>query len=405
MHSRTGRRVFVCIFLFSLVFSAVYLTLRRGEGFEGFVYAGGTSVFGDFINNLHYPTHEGGPYFDSCWASFPPFAYTFYYLLNVAFTRANYHFELLAYAVITAVTCMLMLYAVQRIFKQYSKKEYRPREPMLLTLCLLLSGVMIYTVERGNSALNVLVMVLFAFSMRDSESAWEREAALLLIAVAANFKLYPCIFGLLYLFEKRYKEALRLVVYGVVLFVVPFAWFGGLDGFKQFLLNQQEIQASRRNDYFTSIPSIASYISAELGWNADAALSVGWVLSGAIAVALLLCICIEKRLWLRVMLMVSLFTIVPGWSAEYMAIYMALPFLLCYCEGGDDRWHVLYMSLFAGVFILLPFAAPIKAHTVLSCNMLVSFGALYLITLTGMLDTLTSRFRRAPRPIKAEEAS
>lgn len=387
---RMGRRLFYGVFLVSLLFSALYLAVRRGAGLEGFVFGGGSNFIGDFINNLHYPTHEGGPYFDSIWATFPPLAYTFYYLFNVCFTRANYMFELFAYAVITSFTCMLMLYAVQRIFQNRMRRAFRPSEPLLLALCAMLSGAVVYTIERGNSALNVMVMVLMAFALRDSEEAWKREMALILIAVAANFKLYPAVFGVLYLFEKRWKEAARLVVYGVVGFVVPFAWFSGVDGFKQFLYNQQTIHLSLRNDYLTSLCSAAGYLAAEFGWNGETALQVGKALSAVLAVVLALCILADKRLWMRCLLLCSFFILVPGWSAEYMAVYMLLPLTLCWCDGGGDRWFPAYMALFGLVFVLLPFGVTFDVHAQLSWNTIVCFGGIYLITLLAICDTLSA---------------
>ena len=394
MREKNGRRIFYGLFLFSLVFSAVLLAKTRGAGLHAFLYQDASELFSDFINNLHYPTHVGGPYFDSIWATFPPLAYTLYYLCDVALTRAVYPFEILAYTVITSLTCMLLLYGVQRLFARRCQRAYKPCEPVLLTLCLAMSGVMIYTIERGNSVLNVMVMLLLALELRDSETAWKREAALVLIAVAAGFKIYPCVFGLLYVFEKRWKETARLLIYGVVLFFAPFAWFSGVEGFKQFLWNHQQIQTMVRDDYLTSIPSVLGFIGAELGWAADKVSLLSKVLSLLAGAAMLCCICLEKRLWLRVMLMVSLFTLVPGWNAEYMAVYMILPFVLCYLDGGKEKLFPLYMALFACVFILLPFGAAFGWHTQTSWNMLVSFGAIYILTLLGMADTVAAFARR-----------
>ena len=55
------------------------------------------------------------------------------------------------------------------------------------------------------------------------------------IAIASAFKITPAIFGLIYIKEKRYKEAFRLVVYGVIFFFLPFVFTGGVEGFKAFL--------------------------------------------------------------------------------------------------------------------------------------------------------------------------
>lgn len=394
MRKRSGRRIFCSVFFFSMAFSAVYLAINRGRGLEIFIFDRGKNLFGDFINNLHYPTHEGGPWFDSVWATFPPLAYTFYWLFNVAFTRAVYPFELFAYAVITSFTCMLMIYAIQRIFHAYAKRQYEPSEPLILAICAMLSGIMIWTVERGNSVLNVMVMLLWAFFLRESKEGWKRELALLLIAVAANFKLYPALFGVIYLLEKRWKDSIRLIIYGVVLFVIPFAWFSGVDGFKQFLYNQLSIHSVLRNDYLTSIPSVAGYLAAWLGWNGETALKAGKILALVLGVVLAVCVVLDKRLWMRCMLITSFFILVPGWSAEYMAIYMLLPLVLFWCDGEKNRWQVLYMLLFGGIFVLLPFGVPFETPAPLSWNMLVSFISIYLITLVGIVDVMIARLTK-----------
>lgn len=388
MLMKRHQRLYFGIFLASLVFSGVYLALRRGAGLEGFIYEGGYYLFSDFTNNLHYPTHAGGPYFDSCWATFPPLAYTFYWLLNVCYTRANVAYEMLAYAVLTAASVAVMLYAVQRILAKYNAGAGKA---VLFTLCVFLSGISIFTIERGNSVFNVMVMVLLAMALRDSERGWEREAALLLIAVAANFKIYPCLFGLLYLLEKRYKEAVRLVIYGVALFVVPFAWFSGLDGFKAFLENQSAIHSLLRNNYLTSIPSVAVYLSAELNGNAQAAEIIGKCLAYLFLAVSLLCACLTKKLWLRCLFFVNISILVPEWSGEYMAMYLCIPLALFLFDPAEHRGFKsgLYAALFAGVFILLPFGIEgVSLHTSVSWNMVVCFACIYGLGLLSAADVI-----------------
>lgn len=401
---RRSRSVYYAIFLASVLFSAAYLAIRRGAGFGGFLFDGGGNYIGDFINNLHYPTHEGGPWFDSIWATFPPLAYTFYYLLNVVLTRANYVYELLAYTVITAASAMVMLYAVQLIFLRYKRSL---GEGTVFALCLLLSGVSVFTIERGNSVFNVMIMLLLAMALKDSDKGWQRELALVLIAVAAGFKIYPCLFGLLYLLEKRYKEALRLVIYGVALFFIPFLWFSGLEGLKQFLYNQQVIHSTFRDDYLTSVTSALCFMAAQFGWNHDSTLTVASLLSMLLGAGLLVCTVMAKEAWLRSLLLVSIATLVPGWSCEYMAVYYMVPFALFMAEQGHSggRRNALYMALFAGIFILLPFGAELNLHADTSWNMLVCFGAVYLITFAGMGDAIHQFYkgRRAAGTAETKE--
>ena len=387
-----SNRIYYAFFGCSLLFTLVYLAINRSSDLASFFYEGGVNLFGDFTNNLHYPTHQQGPYFDSIWATFPPLAYTFYYLINVCYTRAIYHVEILAYLIITAISCILMLYAIIRLFKRYGKNQNQLTEPLLLTCCLLLSGVMVYAIERGNSVFNVLIMLLLALDFKESDNKLQKELALILIAVAANFKLYPAIFGVIYLLEKRYKEALRLLVYGILFFVVPFAWFGGVEGFVRFMQNQQAIHDSIRTNFFTSIPSIATYFSEVFSLNSEHMLTIGQLVATIFAVVFVACIILEKRLWLRVLHIVCLFIVVPGWSAEYMAIYMALPLVLLLCN--DARYRKLYLVLFAGVFILLPIRASFTTHATISWNIFISFGSIYALSFLGIFDTFNNSLKQ-----------
>ena len=76
----------------------------------------------------------------------------------------------------------------------------------VLTLLLLASAPLFIAIERGNPVFPVTVMTLWALYLQNEEEAWKKELALILIAAAAGFKIYPAIFGLLYIKEKRFPE-------------------------------------------------------------------------------------------------------------------------------------------------------------------------------------------------------
>ena len=58
---------------------------------------------------------------------------------------------------------------------------------------------------------------------------------MLALAAAAGLKLYPAVFGVLYLRERNYKCALRLILYGVLMFVLPAFAFEGIDAITGFI--------------------------------------------------------------------------------------------------------------------------------------------------------------------------
>lgn len=103
------------------------------------------------------------------------------------------------------------------------------------TAAVLISEAFIFGVtERGNSVMIVCILLMLALDLRKSRIAWHRELALVMIAIAAGVKIYPAVFGCLYLFEKQWKQAGRLLCYGILCFFMPFLFFGGTDGMVQF---------------------------------------------------------------------------------------------------------------------------------------------------------------------------
>lgn len=100
---------------------------------------------------------------------------------------------------------------------------------------VLSAPVMCGAIERGNISLLTAILVLAALYLKDSDNRFLRELAMILIAMAAEIKVYPAIVGLVYIKEKRYKEAVRLVIYGLLFFLVPFAFTGGIAGFIQYI--------------------------------------------------------------------------------------------------------------------------------------------------------------------------
>ena len=100
-------------------------------------------------------------------------------------------------------------------------------------ICMLFSYGILYAIERGNIiALAVLCSMFFCF-FKDSPNRIVKEAALILLAFAAGIKIYPAVFGILLLYDRRYREALRTVIYGILTFFLPtFAFKEGINGIK-----------------------------------------------------------------------------------------------------------------------------------------------------------------------------
>ena len=64
-------------------------------------------------------------------------------------------------------------------------------------------------IEKSNIILYVIPMIFSAFLLKDSDNKVKREAALLLIALAASIKVFPAIMGLIYVNLKVKKYILK----------------------------------------------------------------------------------------------------------------------------------------------------------------------------------------------------
>ena len=233
----TRYELFVVVSLLGTIPFFVYAFLAGANAFDWLIINNhGGFLFGDYFQHIYFMQDAKHIYvnIEGEWGAFPPLIYLFYIIL-FRFTHRNgsmypdwyeyknSEYSLLVFLFYSILITLIFLYGVKLWAKQ---NNYR-----MMFVCLLLSTPYFAgAYERGNSVMIVVVLLLVALNWRDSESKIKRELAMVLIAVCAGIKIYPAIFGLLYLKEKRWKEALRLLIYGIVIFFLPFLFFLGKDG-------------------------------------------------------------------------------------------------------------------------------------------------------------------------------
>ncbi|MBQ6733890.1 MAG: DUF2029 domain-containing protein [Lachnospiraceae bacterium] len=233
-------RIFFCISAAGFLFSLLWWL--SGYGSVEASVLNHEDLFIDYYYHMAASTDPKQLYTLTDFVIFPPLAYCFYHLLwsinrftgldplDWQALRNTGNFPLIY--VMRSIVLALLIYLCVRKYLE----RYRENTGLLVALTVLFSYPFFATsFQRGNSVLHICIMLCIAFRWKDSESKIKRELALILIAAAAALKIYPAIAGALYLYEKRYKEALRLILYGLILFFGPFVFFGGFDGLKIFL--------------------------------------------------------------------------------------------------------------------------------------------------------------------------
>ena len=208
----------------------------------------------DFFNPIN---HAGlaNPYIDTD-RIYPPVCYCFYWLISRFVPRGLYassHIRRMKYltggaivfTMYMVVTTYLFVNIMEKFIRLSAKEERlevsRKREEQekfiqkLLVLAVMFSSPFIYQYERANIIFIALMLLLTYLLLKDSDNKVAREISLICLALSACIKIYPAVFGLLLLKEKRWKESIRVVIYGILFFFVPFLFMGGFGKIPNFL--------------------------------------------------------------------------------------------------------------------------------------------------------------------------
>ena len=205
----------------------------------------------------------------------------------------------------------------------------------------------------GEIPLLLSSLLLFGFTaLKDSKEAWKREAAIPLLAVAAGLKLYPAVFGLLYLQERRWKEAARLTVYGLFLVFFPFIFFGGFRKIPCQLYNFKAISNEIVLGDLRSATYATVFYRTE---NGDVPCRFCWLPGGWFRFFFFLlscgCVLLQKVLWKKMVSLSGIMIFFPVWSGSYTLIYLTLPLVLFLAEKKEEvtGFDILYQVFFACV--------------------------------------------------------
>ncbi len=367
----------ISVLILSLIFS-------KGVFLENIVYT--FSYFADFFDHVRrFYLGLGNVYFEGMHASFPPLAYCMYYLISCILYKNNidnpYALQtspsgVLLVSIVIAILAVLFVFATLKLYEESNLGKNK-----LMSIMLLLSYPFWLSIERGNMSLLVLIILMYAFALRNSENKVERELAILLFAAAFGLKLYPAIFGVLYLSEKRYKEAFRLTIYGLLFFFVPFVFFQGTVGFLAFLGN---ITAVNSGVTGVTITGICGRISEALGISVTLGHQLGKILSYFYLMIVILICLFKSTSWKNITLLTSLTIIFVPASGTYCLIYWTIPFLCFMNEMNRKKSYCKMDYLYATLLSLVFIAYPIKALG--SSGMLYIF--LYILLLIILLDQI-----------------
>lgn len=232
--------------LFTLIFLLCAL-FTQGTSFRGLFFSDTSDSFMDHYNSMVY--NEIDPYENK--VIYPPLATLTYRLCLELVPQDDYvtvvsdptvksqprsiHlgqsfiFQFILFAVITGI---IFFVAVDCL------KKGRTGEKFGFLLLYMMSTPFLFMIERGNNIIIPLSFSIFFLAFYDSEKKALREFALISLAIAVGFKIYPLVFAMLLIRNKQYKELLRTGLYCFITLILPFfIFYNGFASMKMMLTN------------------------------------------------------------------------------------------------------------------------------------------------------------------------
>lgn len=268
-------RIFFVLSITSVFVGFVWIMATNGDAWNTTLFLNENDYFMDFYNHIRYVNSPSEVYYVSVHACFPAFAYLIYYALNrlipSEYTSNSYDMRYSQYGNMVFLIYMLFITLIF-VFAAAKYLKINETEKLLCIAALIFTAPFLYMFERGNIAYLASALLIIFLILYESENPLKRELAIFCLAAAAGLKIYPALFGFLYIKEKRFKEALRAVAYGIAIFLLPFSFFGGFSGFKQFVDNITEVnEVVWREGCLNSLVHTTILIGYKLGVSSDTA--------------------------------------------------------------------------------------------------------------------------------------
>lgn len=388
---------FYLVWLVIAAFSIACLIHTHGGCLDNVVFSRGTDRFMDFFNHISYTRENGmaNVYKTNANACFPPFIYLMYYFFSlilpenatvIAYCELTSSYALLLYMWYCIALTVVLCLTVIKILSAFNARYQFSMIGIIITSNIFLFGVL----ERGNAVIIACLLIMWAVILRNSKEKYKQELALIMIAAAASIKIYPAVFGLIYIFEKQWGKAARLVLYGLCFFFIPFCFFGGVEGFRTFLSNQQFVQ-SGVGAGFSSIKALYYYIIRKMNLMPSRADAIGTLCAVIYFVLAVSASYAHTVMWKRVYLLISIMILCPFWSGNYTLILMSVPLLLFMSdmtgENAFSKINILYAVLFALMFSFCTFSVKTIENVFgLSFAVIITYLPIYIIDILLIAD-------------------
>lgn len=345
-YQKNKYRNFVWILLsFNIIFwlSAI---ITRGDSISLYFLSDSKDTYMDYFNMLS--NIEGlDPYYAN--ANYPALAFVIWRLFyrivpwNESNTVGYFLRETQAAQlgfILFMLFCIIMIWELSKLYSE-DKGIYK----LLFPVCIITSGPVLFTIERGNIIILSFIFSFIFLLLYDSEKKELRYFAYLCLSIAAGIKIYPAVLGILVLSKRRYKESILLIGMGIIIFIVPFFAFDGLDSFltmiKGIFISSSDT-LSWGYGYNFSFNNLIRMIQGLMGNYVEGTHPTFLLIPAFISALVYI---LNKETWKKVFALVIFMIWIPGFSYTYVLIFMILPLVL-FLKAPNSSFDFLYTIFF-----------------------------------------------------------
>ncbi|MCQ2531315.1 MAG: glycosyltransferase 87 family protein [Saccharofermentans sp.] len=310
-------------------------------------YSGERNVY----NDMHYT--------DLAEKAYPPLTYMILWFFSKTINMDVYYKEeyfvnlyqnpkFLVVFLVYALISILILYEAIRSFKNGSNIT-----KSLMGFSIIFSSPMLYALERANVIILCLICVLYYVFNYNSENKIKKEIALICFALAFALKITPAVLGILLIYDKKIKEAVRAILYSVIAFFAPFFFFYGkfTDNVSQMLKN-----ILKNLDKYSE-PNGCSFISlvSEFAKISPKQASIIGIFAYIIGTTILVGAFFQKNKWKQIMSVLIVLIVVPS-HAEFYCILFIIPGVILFLnEEHHDQIECIILIGICLVFDIIFF--------------------------------------------------
>lgn len=345
----------------------------------------GEDYMADFLNVMRYSV-DRNPYVNEvnglCEKAYFPISYCLFYGFDKILGFQGGENDITSF-VRSGVTLLVMFMMVLLAVQIYDMTDGRKVFKVLMTMVLMSSGVSLFACERGNIIFLAVSGMIFFLVAYESDKWVLRELGYIALALAAALKGWPALLGLLLLYNRQWKEAVRLLIYGLAASFLPFLLLqGGFSNiplwWRNFHLNTEVYEFERQQKlgyhYFIAYDETLFYfdqLKLRDFWKP-------WFY--LLAVFGMVTNIFQKKKWIRVAVLVSIMLVLPSNCGFYCLLYI-FPVILLWLNEKEKTWtDLLYLPLF--LLLLCPYQM-ISVNT--GRNLTLLWGNIALLVLFSAL--------------------